>query len=92
MYWPLLMYAQGVYLTGRCLIYCLCLLFFPVDINECLDESVCVGGQCLNTEGSYICFCTHPMVLDPNSNQCVVVPEVAGENILLFFCFIKESD
>uniref|UniRef100_A0A3Q3GP88 Latent transforming growth factor beta binding protein 1 n=1 Tax=Labrus bergylta TaxID=56723 RepID=A0A3Q3GP88_9LABR len=45
------------------------------DIDECLDESVCVGGQCMNTDGSYMCFCTHPMVLDPNSNRCVFSPE-----------------
>lgn len=57
----------------------LCLHFFPVDINECLDESVCLGGQCLNTVGSYMCFCTHPMVLDPNSNRCVFVSDVAGK-------------
>lgn len=53
--------------------------FLPVDINECLDESVCVGGQCFNTDGSYMCFCTHPMVWDPDSNRCVIVPDVAGK-------------
>lgn len=56
-----------------------CLLLFPVDINECLDESLCEGGQCQNMDGSYICMCKHPMVLDPNSNNCVFVPDVAGE-------------
>uniref|UniRef100_A0A3B5AZA3 Latent transforming growth factor beta binding protein 1 n=1 Tax=Stegastes partitus TaxID=144197 RepID=A0A3B5AZA3_9TELE len=45
------------------------------DIDECLDESVCVGGQCMNTDGSYMCFCTHPMVLDPSVNRCVIVPD-----------------
>lgn len=54
-------------------------LFFLTDINECLDENLCVGGQCLNTDGSYMCFCTHPMVLDPNRSRCVLVPEVAGK-------------
>lgn len=56
-----------------------CFLFS--DINECLDETVCAGGQCLNTDGSYICFCTHPMVLDPSRNHCVLMPESHGENV-----------
>lgn len=54
-------------------------LFFLVDIDECLDESQCEGGQCQNTDGSFICLCKHPMVLDPNSNQCVLVSDVAGK-------------
>ncbi|XP_042288938.1 latent-transforming growth factor beta-binding protein 1 isoform X4 [Thunnus maccoyii] len=49
-------------------------------INECLDESVCVGGQCLDTDGSYICFCTPPMLFDPNSNRCVIIPEMTEED------------
>lgn len=57
-----------------------CLLVFPVDDNECLDESLCEGGQCQNTDGSYICMCQHPMVLDPNTNNCVFIPDVAGKS------------
>ena len=31
----------------------------PTDINECLDQSVCANGRCVNTEGSYRCNCFH---------------------------------
>lgn len=61
--------------------------FLPADIDECLDASVCVGGQCVNTDGSYMCFCTHPMVLEPNGNHCVYGPEVAGKKEKTVFCF-----
>ena len=50
----------------------------PPDINECEDDSVCVDGECLNTDGTYMCFCTHPMVLDPQGNHCIFPPDVAG--------------
>lgn len=53
--------------------------FLLSDINECQDDTVCIGGQCLNTDGSYICFCTHPMVLDPSSSNCVLMPESSGK-------------
>ncbi|XP_010785800.1 latent-transforming growth factor beta-binding protein 1-like, partial [Notothenia coriiceps] len=33
----------------------------------------------MNTDGSYMCFCTHPMVLDLNSNRCVFPIEEAEE-------------
>ncbi|XP_026164540.1 latent-transforming growth factor beta-binding protein 1 isoform X2 [Mastacembelus armatus] len=48
------------------------------DIDECLDESVCGGGHCMNTDGSYMCLCAHPMVLDPNSNHCVFMPDITS--------------
>ncbi|XP_068597526.1 latent-transforming growth factor beta-binding protein 1 [Brachionichthys hirsutus] len=47
------------------------------DIDECLDENACVGGRCLNTDGSFMCFCTLPMVLFPDSNHCVLMPDLA---------------
>lgn len=63
----------------------------PADIDECLDESACAGGQCLNTDGSYMCFCTHPMSLDPTSNSCVFIPEVVGKKLCLesIICHLK---
>lgn len=47
-----------------------CLLNFVnwlVDINECLeDNSVCQGGDCINTEGSYDCTCPDGFQLNDN--------------------------
>lgn len=40
-------------------------------MDECQDPNSCVDGQCVNTEGSYNCFCTHPMVLDPSEKRCI---------------------
>lgn len=57
------------------------MLVFAADIDECQDESRCVRGQCLNTDGSYMCFCTSPMVLDPAGSHCILPPELAGEFI-----------
>ncbi|CAB1343589.1 unnamed protein product [Coregonus sp. 'balchen'] len=50
------------------------------DIDECQDESSCVAGECLNTHGSYMCFCTHPMVMDSDNKSCVIAPEVAEQH------------
>lgn len=69
--------APEVNVTELCVCAALC---FLADTDECVDESLCVGGQCVNTDGSYVCFCTHPMVLDPSSNHCVFFPEVLGKS------------
>lgn len=38
-----------------------------VDINECLeDKSVCQGGDCINTKGSYECTCPDGFQLNDN--------------------------
>lgn len=35
---------------------CLCVCA-NTDVNECEDTSMCLGGQCSNSIGSYSCFC-----------------------------------
>lgn len=69
----------------QCLELCVTLgaVLFLSDINECMDESVCVGGQCLNTDGSYMCFCTHPMVLDDSGTTCVMMPDAVGKKTFI---------
>ncbi|KAL8185692.1 UNVERIFIED_CONTAM: hypothetical protein K2H54_057071 [Gekko kuhli] len=41
------------------------------DTDECQDPNSCIDGQCINNEGSYSCFCTHPMVLDSTEKRCI---------------------
>lgn len=47
-------------------------------MDECQDPNSCIDGQCVNTEGSYNCFCTHPMVLDASEKRCIRPTESHG--------------
>ncbi|KAJ8304383.1 hypothetical protein KUTeg_017966 [Tegillarca granosa] len=43
-----------------------------VDINECTTgENPCFDAQCVNTEGSYICECRAPLILDSTGRKCI---------------------
>lgn len=39
------------------------------DLNECLNQTVCGSGRCVNTEGSYRCNCFQGYKLSPD-NVC----------------------
>jgi len=42
-----------------------------VDIDECSrDPSLCRGGHCVNTEGSYRCQCAEGHELMPGGDAC----------------------
>ncbi|KAG2457564.1 LTBP2 protein, partial [Polypterus senegalus] len=41
------------------------------DNNECEHEDVCEDGECVNTPGSYNCFCSPPLILDVTRRRCV---------------------
>lgn len=42
------------------------------DVDECkLDPELCVGGQCVNTDGSYHCRCPPGLTLDSTGNKCM---------------------
>ncbi|CDR09369.1 unnamed protein product [Oncorhynchus mykiss] len=43
------------------------------DYDECLTEKECVDGVCVNTAGSFDCFCSPPLVLDTTRRRCVSV-------------------
>ncbi|XP_015218483.2 latent-transforming growth factor beta-binding protein 1 isoform X3 [Lepisosteus oculatus] len=41
------------------------------DINECQLQGVCPNGECLNTIGSYRCFCKAGFRPDPTLSTCI---------------------
>lgn len=42
-----------------------------VDVNECLDPTTCISGNCVNTPGSYTCDCPPDFELNPTRVGCV---------------------
>uniref|UniRef100_A0A8C4QNA1 Latent-transforming growth factor beta-binding protein 1 n=1 Tax=Eptatretus burgeri TaxID=7764 RepID=A0A8C4QNA1_EPTBU len=46
------------------------------DINECETESVCLAhGECLNTDGSFVCVCDHGYVASADGHSCEDIDE-----------------
>ncbi|XP_053388075.1 fibrillin-1-like [Mercenaria mercenaria] len=47
------------------------------DINECHDESSCVKGECINTEGSFLCQCDpgYTIVSEAGHSACIDIDE-----------------
>lgn len=42
------------------------------DIDECeRNPLLCRGGECVNTEGSFLCNCPHGHELTPTGDACV---------------------
>lgn len=45
---------------------------FPTDIDECkVMPNLCRNGQCINTMGSFRCFCKVGYTTDISSISCV---------------------
>jgi hypothetical protein len=49
----------------------LIIMLFYKDLNECDSSSVCQGGRCVNTQGSFRCECFPGLVLGPDGRTCL---------------------
>jgi len=50
----------------------LCTLVVCPDIDECVDTpSLCSGGDCKNTEGSFLCVCPWGFLVNEEGTSCV---------------------
>uniref|UniRef100_A0A8C8CQ83 Latent-transforming growth factor beta-binding protein 1 n=1 Tax=Oncorhynchus tshawytscha TaxID=74940 RepID=A0A8C8CQ83_ONCTS len=47
-----------------------CSSSFPPDVNECSKDGVCSHGQCLNTDGSYLCLCEAGFKYSADTADC----------------------
>lgn len=55
-----------------------------LDVNECLDPTTCISGNCVNTPGSYTCDCPPDFELNPTRVGCVgKILKTFQRNILL---------
>lgn len=49
-----------------------------LDYDECGLEVACENGVCVNTAGSFNCFCSPPLVLDATRQRCVSTNNTEG--------------
>lgn len=42
-----------------------------LDVDECAVTNRCLGGHCVNTEGSFSCLCEAGFQPSPESGECV---------------------
>lgn len=53
---------------------------FFLDINECdAIPGLCLGGECVNTIGSFICKCPKGQARDEVTNMCRDIDECAEQ-------------
>ncbi|CAL8300072.1 unnamed protein product, partial [Boreogadus saida] len=52
-----------------------------VDYDECEMGDTCVHGVCVNTAGSFNCFCSPPLVLDGSGRRCIGLNATEGESL-----------
>ena len=65
-------------LTNKCkqsAFYILVLIFFPVDIDECLEANRRCEHSCTNSIGSFQCSCQSGYQLDSNNSTCSDIDE-----------------
>lgn len=49
-----------------------------LDDDECKEDNPCENGECVNTAGSYNCFCTPPLILDDTQRRCISANSTEG--------------
>lgn len=40
------------------------------DVDECSKDNVCLRGQCLNTDGSFLCLCEAGFKYSDDTADC----------------------
>lgn len=60
-------------------------VFFFTDVDECLS-SPCINGDCMNSQGSFVCLCSMGSSLDSTGLECI------GEHCVVWIsCHYKNS-
>lgn len=49
-----------------------------LDYDECAFGNACEDGVCVNTAGSFNCFCSPPLVLDTTRRRCIGLNTTEG--------------
>uniref|UniRef100_A0A8C7KTA7 Latent-transforming growth factor beta-binding protein 1 n=1 Tax=Oncorhynchus kisutch TaxID=8019 RepID=A0A8C7KTA7_ONCKI len=86
---PELCSPHGECLNAEGSFYCVCERGFAAGqdthtyMDECSDDTRCVGGSCENSQGSYRCQCDTGYRLQPDTDTCLDIDECAelGQNI-----------
>lgn len=60
-----------------------------LDYDECESGNACENGACVNTAGSFNCFCSPPLVLDSSQQRCVSLNATEGVMIFDIFTVFK---
>lgn len=45
-------------------------LLSALDVDECSKDNVCVRGQCVNTDGSFLCLCEAGFKFNTETAYC----------------------